>query len=103
MGSTFHDPIDHVRTTRPFAGEWLIDVLNWPGYLLMMLGLIATAGSLAAFGSAHTSVGMAVAVAGIIVWTAGLVEVLLEHRRVRGIAARWYAEHPDVPRQPPSS
>jgi hypothetical protein len=38
MGDTFHDPVDHLRTTRPFAGESLIDVLHWPGYLLVDLG-----------------------------------------------------------------
>ena len=38
MGDTYRDPVDHFRTTRPLAGESLIDVLHWPGYLLVVAG-----------------------------------------------------------------
>ncbi|VBA36331.1 hypothetical protein LAUMK13_01065 [Mycobacterium innocens] len=30
MGDTYRDPVDHLHTTRPLAGESLIDVLHWP-------------------------------------------------------------------------
>lgn len=43
MGDTYHDPVDHLRTTRPLAGESLIDVLHWPGYLLVVVGVIGGA------------------------------------------------------------
>lgn len=36
MGDTYRDPVDHLRTTRPLAGESLIDVVHWPGYLLIV-------------------------------------------------------------------
>ena len=70
MGDTFHDPVDHLRTTRPLAGESLIDVMHWPGYLLVVAGVIGACGSLAAFGTGHHHVGMT---AGVL---AGIATVL---------------------------
>jgi predicted anti-sigma-YlaC factor YlaD len=51
MGDTYHDPVDHLRTTRPLAGESLIDVVHWPGYVLVLAGVVGACGSLAAFAS----------------------------------------------------
>ncbi len=45
MGDTYHDPVDHLRTTRPLAGESLIDVLHWPGYLMVVAGVVAVCGA----------------------------------------------------------
>ncbi|OCB41270.1 UsfY protein [Mycobacterium malmoense] len=103
MGDTFHDPVDHLRTTRPLAGESLIDVLHWPGYLLVVAGVVGACGSLAAFGSGHHSEGMTAGVLAVIAAVLGLVWVGLEHWRIRRIAERWYAEHPEVHRQWPAS
>lgn len=102
MGSTFHDPIDHARTTREFAGESLTDILNWPGYALVAIGLVAFAGSLTAFATANTSQGLTVGIVGFAFLAVGLIWVIIEHRRVRRIAERWYAGHPDAHRWPPS-
>jgi hypothetical protein len=33
----------------------------------------------------------------------GLIWLAFEHRRIRRIADRWYAEHPEVSRQRPCS
>jgi hypothetical protein len=33
----------------------------------------------------------------------GMVWLAVEHRRVRNIEERWYCEHPEAHRQPPSS
>jgi hypothetical protein len=33
----------------------------------------------------------------------GLAWLAVEHRRIRRIADRWYAEHPEVRRQRPAS
>lgn len=101
MGDTYHDPVDHLRTTRTHAGESMIDVASWPGYLLVLLGVIATVGSLAAFGTGHGAQGMTTGVAAVLAVTLGLVWVAVEHRRVRRIAERWYDQHPDVRRQRP--
>lgn len=103
MGDTYRDPVDHLRTTRVFAGESLIDVLHWPGYLLVVAGVIGGVGSLAAFGTGHHDQGMTAGVIAIIVAVLGLVWLAVEHRRIRRIAERWYAEHPEVRRQRPAS
>lgn len=103
MGDTFHDPIDHLRTTRSHAGQSMIDVVSWPGYLLIVAGVIATVGCLAAFGTGHESEGVATGVVAIIVMMFGFVWLAVEHRRVRRIENRWYAKHPDMRRQPPTS
>lgn len=103
MGDNYHDPVDHLRTTRPLAGESLIDVLHWPGYLLMVASVIAACGSLAAFASGHHHEGMTAGVIGIIAAVLGLVWLAVEHRRIRRVADRWYAEHPEVYRQWPAS
>ncbi|OBI85174.1 protein UsfY [Mycobacterium asiaticum] len=99
MGDTFRDPVDHLRTTRPLAGESLIDVLHWPGYLLVVAGVIGGVASLAAFGSGHYSEGMTAGMVAVILTVCGLVWLAIEHRRIRRIADRWYAEHPEVRRQ----
>ena len=103
MGDTYRDPVDHLRTTRPYAGESMIDVVCWPGYLLVVVGVIAVVGCLAAFGTGHGSHGMTTGVVAIVAVTLGLVWVAVEHRRVRRIADRWYDEHPEVRRQRPCS
>jgi hypothetical protein len=99
MGNTFHDPVDHLRTTRPLAGESLIDVLHWPGYLLIMAGLIGGVASLAAFGSGHHTEGMVAGMVGISAAAFGVIWLTVEHWRIRKIADRWYDEHPEVRRQ----
>lgn len=103
MGDSFRDPVDHMRTTRPFAGESMIDVAGWPGYLLIVAGVIAFVGCLAAFGTGHHSEGMTTGVVAVAATVLGLVWVAVEHVRVRRIADRWYAEHPHVRRQRPAS
>ncbi|MGB9227563.1 MAG: protein UsfY [Mycobacterium sp.] len=99
MGDTYRDPVDHLRTTRPLAGESLIDVLHWPGYLLIVAGLIGGVASLSAFGTGHSTEGMIAGVVGISAATIGVIWLSIEHRRIRRIADRWYAEHPEVRRQ----
>lgn len=103
MGDTFHDPVDHLRTTRPLAGESLIDVLQWPGYLLVVAGVIGACGSLAAFATGHHQQGVTASALAVIAGVLGLVWLAVEHRRIRRIADRWYAEHPEVQRQWPAS
>lgn len=101
MGDTYHDPVDHLRTTRPLAGESLIDVVHWPGYSLVLAGIVGASGSVDAFGTGHQQAGITAGVIAVVAMVLGVLWVTVEHRRVRGIADRWYAEHPDVHRQPP--
>ena len=97
------DPVDHVRTTRPHAGESMTDTRTIPALIVIGLALVFFVGSIAAFGTHHHSTGLSlvsVAVAGFVI---GLVWLAIEHRRVRDIEERWYAEHPNAPRQRPTS
>lgn len=103
MGDTYRDPVDHLRTTRPLAGESLIDVMHWPGYLFVVAGVVGLCGSLAAFGTGHQHEGMTAGVAAAVASVVGLVWLAFEHRRIRRIFERWASEHPDVPRSWPSS
>ena len=103
MGDTFHDPVDHLRTTRPLAGESLIDVLHWPGYTLVLAGVVGAVGSLAAFGSGHHQVGMTAGITAVVVTVLGLLWLTVEHWRIRRIADRWYSEHPEVHKQRPAN
>jgi membrane associated rhomboid family serine protease len=99
MGETYRDPVDHLRTTRPLAGESLTDELHWPGYLLVFAAVIGGVGSLTAFGTGHYHQGMVAGVAAIAAAVVGVVWLAVEHRRIRRMANRWYAEHPEVARQ----
>lgn len=89
MGDTYRDPVDHLRTTRPLAGESLIDVVHWPGYLLIVAGVVGGVGALAAFGTGHHAEGMTFGVVAIVVTVVGLAWLAFEHRRIRKIADRW--------------
>lgn len=102
MGDTYHDPVDHLRTTRPLAGESLIDVVHWPGYVLVLAGVVGACGSLAAFGTGHRHEGITAGLIAVVVAVLGLLWVTVEHWRVRRIAERWYAEHPEAHRQRPA-
>ena len=97
------DPVDHARTTRPHAGESMTDTKNMPALIAIGVALVCFIGSLAAFATSHHTTGLAfvsIAAAGFVI---GLLWLAMEHRRVRGIEERWYAEHPYAHRQRPSS
>ena len=93
------DPVDHARTTRPHAGETMKDTKNMPALVLLGVALAAFVGGLAAFASEHPDVGtVLVSIAGVVL-VISLTWFLIEHRRVRRVEERWYAEHPDAERQ----
>ena len=97
------DPIDHARTTRPHAGESMTDTKEMPALIVIGLSLVSFVGSLAAFATGHHDTGLAfvcIAAAGFAI---GMLWLAVEHRRIRGIEERWYAEHPEAHRQRPSS
>lgn len=103
MGDTFYDPVDHMRTTRSHAGESLINVRSWPGYLLVFVGVVGVFRCLVAFGTGHSDRGVVMAAIAVVATALGLVWVVIEHRRVGGVESRWLAEHPAAPRQRPTS
>ncbi len=97
------DPVDHTRTTRAHAGESMKDNMIMPGLMVIGLALVLFVASLAAFATGHPDVGLMVggfSAAGLVV---GALWLALEHVRVRRIEDRWYAAHPDAPRQRPNS
>ena len=103
MGDTAEDPVDHARTTRPHAGESMKDTANMPALVLIGVALVLFVACLTAFATRHHDVGLTLAGLATGGFVIGLVWLAVEHRRVRGIEKRWYAEHPDALRQRPSS
>jgi hypothetical protein len=98
MKGAYHDPVDHARTTQPHAGESFIDTLWLPGLILIGIGTVLIAGTVAAsaYGNSQASLILGL-IAGALV-TAGALVITLEHRRVKRVERRWLAEHPE--RQP---
>lgn len=93
MKGAHHDPVDHARTTMPHAGESFIDTLWLPGLILIGIGtvLIACTVAATAYGNRDLSLILGL-VAGALV-TAGALLVTLEHQRVNRVERRWQAEH----------
>jgi hypothetical protein len=98
-----NDPVDQARTTRPHAGESMTDTKNMPALIVIGLALVLFVSSLAAFATSHHDVGVVLATLCGVGFVVSGVWLAVEHRRVRGIEERWYAEHPEAHRQKPSS
>ena len=93
MGDTHHDPTDHSRTTQPHAGIAMKDNFFWPGLILLvvaMFGLISTAAAAAYRHYEWLSTTVLIAVLGAV---AGVLWLVMEHRRVTRIEAQWDAAH----------
>ncbi len=97
------DPVDHARTTRPHAGESMKDNKIMPGLVILGVALVLFVSALAAHGSDHHSVGIGLGCASAVLFIVSGAWFVIEHRRVRSIEERWYADHPDAYRQRPSS
>ncbi len=94
MKGAYHDPIDHSRTTQPHAGESFTDTLWLPGLLLIAVGTVLIAGTVAATAYGNTNLSLILGlVAGALV-TAGALAIAFEHHRVKRVEQRWLAEHP---------
>ncbi|BDD97765.1 UsfY protein [Mycolicibacterium fortuitum subsp. acetamidolyticum] len=105
-GAAMHgpkDPVDHARTTRPHAGESMKDNVIMPALVLILVGLVLFVGTLAAFATGHSDVGLMVGTLSAAGFIIGSLWLALEHLRVRRIEDRWYSDHPGVMRQRPSS
>ena len=94
MKGAHRDPIDHARTTLPHSGESFIDTLWLPGLVLIAIGTVLIAGTVAAtaYGNRDLSLILGL-IAGAIV-TAGALLITLEHQRVKRVERQWEAEHP---------
>ncbi|TRW86297.1 LapA family protein [Mycolicibacterium sp. 018/SC-01/001] len=93
MKGAHHDPVDHVRTTLPHSGESFIDTLWLPGLLLIGIGTVLIAGTVAAtaYGNRDLSLILGL-IAGALV-TAGALLIALEHQRVKRVERQWEKEH----------
>ncbi len=100
MKGAHRDPVDHARTTQPHAGESFIDTLWLPGLILIGVGtvLIACTVAATAYGQPEISIMLGL-IAGALV-TAGALLVAIEHQRVKRVERQWLADHPDHNRQP---
>lgn len=96
MGDTYSDPIDHHRTTRPHAGRAVINVRGWPGYLLVVVGLIAVVLCLDAFGTHHQHQGMETLPVAVVATMLGVAWLAVEHRRISRVASHWDTHHPHL-------
>ncbi|MEO6794876.1 MAG: protein UsfY [Mycobacterium sp.] len=99
MGDTFHDPVDHVRTTRPHAGRAVIDIMGWPGYSLLVIGMTAFLGCLVGFATGHDRQGVEVAAFAVVAATLGALWLVVEHKRIGKVNHQWHAVHPEAHRQ----
>ncbi len=97
------DPVDHARTTRPHAGESMKDNVIMPALVVILVALVLFVGTLAAFATGNSGVGLTVGTLSAAGFLIGSMWLALEHLRVRRIEDRWYTDHPGVMRQRPSS
>ena len=95
MKGAHRDPVDHARTTQPHAGESFIDTLWLPGLILIGIGTVLIAGTVAAtaYGERDVSIVLGL-IAGALV-TAGALLITLEHQRVKRVERQWLADHPE--------
>ena len=97
------DPVDHSRTTRPHAGESMTDTKNMPALIVIGLALVCSSGHWQPSRPVTTTPAWRSPRLPPLVLVVGMLWLAIEHRRVRGIEERWYAEHPEAHRQRPSS
>ncbi|BBX66668.1 UsfY protein [Mycolicibacterium psychrotolerans] len=94
MKGAHRDPVDHARTTLPHSGESFIDTLWLPGLLLIGVGTVLIAGTVAATAYGNRDVSLILGlIAGALV-TAGALLITLEHQRVKRVERKWEDEHP---------
>ncbi|MFI6871742.1 hypothetical protein [Nocardia sp. NPDC050406] len=79
---------DESRTIRPHAGETLEDTRNWPGLVLLGIGIIAAALTLTAAGYGFMGWMTIGIVATVLCLGIGATLVILEHRRVKKLQGR---------------
>ena len=86
-------------STIPIAGEMRGNLDIWT----RLTPKPPTSACLTAFATRHHDVGLTLAGLAAGGFVIGLVWLAVEHRRVRRIEKRWYAEHPETLQQRPSS
>ncbi|MFF0490282.1 hypothetical protein ACWDSJ_36025 [Nocardia sp. NPDC003482] len=78
---------DSGRTFRSRAGESVADARNTPGLILLGIGVVAIAATLAAAGYGFAGWAIVGAIVAVVCLVAGGLTLILEHRRVRAHAS----------------
>lgn len=73
---------DQSRTSRNRAGEMIEDTRDWPGLILMFLGLVAVGLTLTAAGYGFAGWAVVGSIVAVLCLVIGAVLIALEHRRV---------------------
>ncbi|WP_374111159.1 hypothetical protein [Nocardia sp. JCM 34519.1] len=74
---------DRFRTNRSHAGELIEDGRNWPGIILIFVGVVAAALTLTAAGYGFAGWAVIAAIVTVVCLIGGTAIVLAEHRRVK--------------------
>ncbi|MFG1793521.1 hypothetical protein [Nocardia sp. NPDC049149] len=87
-GAEHHSPPednfpDYTRTTRTHVGESIEDTRNWPGIVLVALGLVGLGLTLTAAGYGFAGWAVIGAVATVLLLVVGVLLVVFEHRRLK--------------------
>ncbi|WP_067798999.1 hypothetical protein [Nocardia beijingensis] len=74
---------DDSRTIRAHAGESIEDARNWPGIILVAVGLVAMALTLTAAGYGFEGWAVVAGIVSGVCIIAGVLVIVAEHRRVK--------------------
>ncbi len=96
MGDTHHDPTDHSRTTQPHAGIAMKDNFMWPGLILLAVSALGMISLAVAAAYRHYEWITTTALIAVLGAVAGVLWIVVEHRRVIRIEQQWHADHPEV-------
>ncbi|QIS04457.1 hypothetical protein F5X71_20895 [Nocardia brasiliensis] len=79
---------DYNRTARTHVGESIADTRNWPGIVLVALGLVGLGLTLTAAGYGFEGWAVIGAIATVLCFAAGILLVVAEHRRLKAKEGR---------------
>ncbi|MGA8331446.1 MAG: protein UsfY [Mycobacterium sp.] len=96
MGDTHRDPTDHLRTTQPHAGMAMKDNFMWPGLILLAVSALGMISLAVAAAYRHYEWLTTTALIAVLGAFAGVLWIVVEHRRVTLIEQQWHAAHPDA-------
>ncbi|MFI9405060.1 hypothetical protein [Nocardia sp. NPDC052316] len=77
---------DYTRTSRAHVGESIEDARNWPGIILVAIGLVGLGLTLTAAGYGFEGWAIIGAIATVACMVAGVLVIVLEHRRLKNRA-----------------
>lgn len=79
---------DDTRTIRTHAGESIEDARNWPGIILVAVGIVAMALTLTAAGYGFAGWAVVAGIVSGVCIIAGVLVIVAEHRRIKAREGR---------------